>query len=276
MRLIITTLLLGCLLTQSALAAPLPDESQLQQELKQAESNKNAPNQAETVEALQSAINRLAERKESITRSEQYQKVIDEFPRMTQELRRQLTIEDAKILPNGDNLPASDLEQQILQTSSQLLEQARLLQQEQDRTREISDSLGQLPQQQAEARRALTETQRRLQAQPANPTTPNALAQLSLLQAEAAARKAKVDELELAQLSANNRQELARMRAEVHKNATKSLMFSFRRCAIISIASVSARPSWRSKKPNCWPNRAANCLKALVSSCKSTESCPPR
>ncbi|EFE97585.1 miniconductance mechanosensitive channel MscM [Serratia odorifera] len=223
MRLIITTLLLGCLLTQSALAAPLPDESQLQQELKQAESNKNAPNQAETVEALQSAINRLAERKESITRSEQYQKVIDEFPRMTQELRRQLTIEDAKILPNGDNLPASDLEQQILQTSSQLLEQARLLQQEQDRTREISDSLGQLPQQQAEARRALTETQRRLQAQPANPTTPNALAQLSLLQAEAAARKAKVDELELAQLSANNRQELARMRAEVHKKRHEKL-----------------------------------------------------
>ncbi|WP_236712460.1 miniconductance mechanosensitive channel MscM [Serratia symbiotica] len=38
-----------------------------------------------------------------------------------------------------------------------------------------------------------------------------------LLQAEAAARKAKVDELELAQLSANNRQELARMRAEVYK-----------------------------------------------------------
>ncbi|HEI8867898.1 TPA: miniconductance mechanosensitive channel MscM [Serratia odorifera] len=223
MRLIITTLLLGCLLTQPALAAPLPDESQLQQELKQAEGNKNAPNQAETVEALQSAINRLAERKESITRSEQYQKVIDEFPRMTQELRRQLTIEDAKILPNGDNLPASDLEQQILQTSSQLLEQARLLQQEQDRTREISDSLGQLPQQQAEARRALTETQRRLQAQPANPTTPNALAQLSLLQAEAAARKAKVDELELAQLSANNRQELARMRAEVHKKRHEKL-----------------------------------------------------
>ncbi|MFI8414908.1 miniconductance mechanosensitive channel MscM [Serratia sp. NPDC078593] len=223
MRLIITTLLLGFLLAQSALAAPLPDESQLKQELKQAEDNKSAPNQAETVEALQSAINRLAERKESITRSQQYQKVIDDFPKMTQELRRQLTTEEAKILPNGENLPTSELEQQILQTSSQLLEQARLLQQEQERTREISDSLGQLPQQQAEARRALTETQRRLQAQPANPTTANALAQLSLLQAEAAARKAKVDELELAQLSANNRQELARMRADVYKKRHEKL-----------------------------------------------------
>lgn len=223
MRLIITTLLLGCLLAQPALAAALPSESQLKQELKQAESNKNAANQAETVEALQSALNRLAERTESLTRTEQYQKVIDDFPKMAQQLRRQLAVESAKILPNGDNLPTSELEQQILQTSSQLLEQARLMQQEQDRSREISDSLGQLPQQQAEARRTLTETQRRLQALPPNPTKPQALAQLYLLQTEAAARKAKVNELDLAQLSANNRQELARMRAEVFKKRHEKL-----------------------------------------------------
>lgn len=216
MRLIIA-LLLSLLLIQPVLAAAIPNESQLRQELKLAEGNKNAPNQAETVEALQSAINWLTERKESQNNSQQYQRVIDDFPKMTQELRRQLTLEEAKILPNGENLPASDLEQLILQTSSQLLEQARLLQQEQDRTREISDSLSQLPQQQTEARRALTEVQRRLQAQGNNQTTPLALAQLALLQAEAAARKAKVDELDLAQLSANNRQELARMRAEVYK-----------------------------------------------------------
>lgn len=216
MRLIIA-LLLSLLLIQPVLAAAIPNESQLRQELKLAEGNKNAPNQAETVEALQSAINWLTERKESQNNSQQYQRVIDDFPKMTQELRRQLTIEEAKILPNGENLPASDLEQLILQTSSQLLEQARLLQQEQDRTREISDSLSQLPLQQTEARRALTEVQRRLQAQGNNQTTPLALAQLALLQAEAAARKAKVDELDLAQLSANNRQELARMRADVYK-----------------------------------------------------------
>ncbi|QKJ60870.1 miniconductance mechanosensitive channel MscM [Serratia fonticola] len=216
MRLIIA-LLLSLLLIQPVFAAAIPNESQLRQELKLAEGNKNAPNQAETVEALQSAINWLTERKESQNNSQQYQRVIDDFPKMTQELRRQLTLEEAKILPNGENLPASDLEQLILQTSSQLLEQARLLQQEQDRTREISDSLSQLPQQQTEARRALTEVQRRLQAQGNNQTTPLALAQLALLQAEAAARKAKVDELDLAQLSANNRQELARMRADVYK-----------------------------------------------------------
>ncbi|MFC0227598.1 miniconductance mechanosensitive channel MscM [Serratia aquatilis] len=216
MRLIIT-FLLSLMLIQPVLAATVPNESQLRQELKQVEGNKNAPNQAETIEALQSALNWLSERKESKNNSEQYQRVIDDFPKMTQELRHQLTLEETQILPNGDNLSASELEQLILQTSSQLLEQARLLQQEQDRSREISDSLSQLPQLQTEARRSLTEIQRRLQAQSNNQTTPLAMAQLALMQTEAAARKAKVDELELAQLSANNRQELARMRAEVYK-----------------------------------------------------------
>jgi potassium efflux system protein len=214
---LIISLLLSLLLIQPALAATIPNESQLRQELKQAESNKNAPNQAETVEALQSALNWLAERKQSKNNSEQYQRVIDNFPKMTQDLRRQLTLEENKVLPNGDNMATSDLEQLILQTSSQLLEQARLLQQEQDRSREISDSLSQLPQQQTEARRALTEVQRRLQAQGNSQASPLTLAQLTQLQAESAARKAKVDELELAQLSANNRQELARMRADVYK-----------------------------------------------------------
>jgi hypothetical protein len=47
------------------------------------------------------------------------------------------------------------LNQEILQVSSQLLEKSRLAQQEQERAREIADSLSQLPQQQTDARRQL-------------------------------------------------------------------------------------------------------------------------
>lgn len=104
----------------------------------------------------------------------------------------------------------------MLQVSSQLLELNRLSQQEQDRAREISESLGQLPQQQSEARRMLAEIGPRIQSQ-SNPSTPVAQAQLTLLQAEAVARKAKVNELELSQLSANNRQELSRLQVELYK-----------------------------------------------------------
>ncbi|SQA97790.1 putative mechanosensitive channel protein [Cedecea neteri] len=54
-------------------------------------------------------------------------------------------------------------------------------------------------------------------------STPLAQAQHFLLQAESARLKAQVDELELAQLSANNRQELARMRAELAQKQSTQL-----------------------------------------------------
>ncbi|MFA9208843.1 MAG: miniconductance mechanosensitive channel MscM, partial [Yersinia sp. (in: enterobacteria)] len=197
-------------------AATQPNEDQLRQELKQAETNKGMPNQTEIVQALQSALSWLADAKESDIRAQQYQKAIDDFPKLTRELRQELAQEGDKPLPVPSNMSTSELEQQVLQISSQLLELSRLSQQEQDRAREISESLSQLPQQQSEARRILAEISARLQAQ-SNPANPVAQAQFALLQAEAVARKAKANELELSQLSANNRQELSRLRAELYK-----------------------------------------------------------
>ncbi len=73
-------------------------------------------------------------------------------------------------MPTG--LTADALNQEILQVSSQLLESSRRAQQEQDRAREIADSLNQLPQQQTDARRQLNEVERRIGTQTGN----NALA----------------------------------------------------------------------------------------------------
>ncbi|MFC3396827.1 miniconductance mechanosensitive channel MscM [Brenneria rubrifaciens] len=217
MRLILA-FLLSCLLSTIASAASAPSETQLRQQLQQAESNKGAADQTQIVEELQSALNTTQEAKESRERATQYQRIIDDFPKLVQELRRQLAAEEEKLssTATADSVSTNDLEQQILQISSQLLEQGRQLQQEQDRLREISDSLGQLPQQQTEASRSLNDMERRIQSL-GSPTTPLAQAQLAALQAEAGMWKSRVDELELAQLSASNRQELSRLRAELYK-----------------------------------------------------------
>lgn len=212
----IVTLLLGLLLAAHALAATAPNEAQIRQQLQQAEANKGASEQAEIAEQLQSALNALQERKDALTRTTQYQRVIDDFPQLTQELRRLLAAEDAKPQAIADNLSINELEQQLLQISSQLLEQGRQLQQEQDRLREISDSLAQLPQQQTKANRLLSDAERQIQLLGA-PSSPLGQAQLTALQAQSALRKSRVDELELAQLSASNRQELSRLRAELYK-----------------------------------------------------------
>jgi miniconductance mechanosensitive channel len=164
-------LLLIMLLSLPLQAATQPNEAQLRKELKQAEANKGMANQAEIVQALQGALSWLADAKESDIRTQQYQKAIDNFPKLTRELRQQLAQENGNPLPVPDNMSTSELEQQVLQISSQLLELSRLSQQEQDRAREISDSLSQLPQQQSEARRILAEISTRIQAQ-SNSSTP--------------------------------------------------------------------------------------------------------
>jgi small-conductance mechanosensitive channel len=208
-------ILLGWMLSAPLFAAAFPDEAQVRKELQQAESNKAVPHQGEIVESLQGALDFITEGKVSAERGRQYQNAIDDFPKLTAALRQQLETEPEKSAEVSGKLSASSLEQQIVQTSSQLLELSRQLQQEQEQAREISESLSLLPQQQTQARKALRDAEQRLQSRNGASSSPLAQAQSRRLQAEAAARRARVDELELAQLSANNRQELSRLRADV-------------------------------------------------------------
>ena len=215
MRLIISFLLAVFLFSPltAVYAASDINEPQIRQELKRIESSKD-PKDIEMAQALQATLNWLTDSKAADERAQSYQDTIDNFPKLVRALRQQLLEESdspAKILTTR---PISDLEQQAIQVSGQLLEQVRLLQQEQDKNREISDSLTLLPQQQSEARRLLNEATSRQQGL-ATPLTPLAEAQATLAAAEVQARKATVNELELAQLSANNRQELTRIRLEL-------------------------------------------------------------
>lgn len=150
-----------------AYAATAPDSKQISQELEQAKAAK--PAQPEVVEALQSALNALEERKGSLERIKQYQEVIDNYPKLSATLRAQLN--NMRDEPRSVSLGMSTdaLNQEILQVSSQLLDKSRQAQQEQERAREIADSLNQLPQQQTDARRQLNEIERRLGRLPAIP-----------------------------------------------------------------------------------------------------------
>lgn len=122
------------------------------------------PAQPEAVEALQTALNALEERKGSLERAKQYQHVIDNFPKLSATLRAQLNNlrDEPRSVP--PEMSTEALNQEILQVSSQLLDKTREAQQEQERVREIADSLSQLPQQQNDARRQLNEIERRLGA----------------------------------------------------------------------------------------------------------------
>nr|WP_207627186.1 miniconductance mechanosensitive channel MscM [Photorhabdus tasmaniensis] len=217
----IISLLLSLLIISPVFAATQFDENQLKQELKQIESSKN-PQDAEVAQALQGALNWIADTKSANDRTQKYQATIDDFPKIIRELRQKLLAESDTPRQIPANQPIANLEQQIIQISSRLLDQGGQLQQEQDKGREISDSLGLLPQQQSEARRLLTEASSRLQSLE-TPATPLGEAQFALAQAEVNAHKATVNELEIAQLSANNRQEISRMRVDLFKKRYQRL-----------------------------------------------------
>lgn len=210
-------LLLACsgLFLTSVQAASLLTSEQVNQELKQAESNSAAPNQADIVKSLKTALDWLNKREKSISQAKQYQQVINDFPQITEELRNQLN-EPVNVDQVPDNLTNQAYEQKILQASSQLLELNRQLLQEQELLRDISDSLSQIPSHQAEVTKILSDLEQRAASLPP-PSTPLTQSQFYLMQAEIEARKAQIRELELEQLSASNRQEISRLRTERFK-----------------------------------------------------------
>ena len=221
MRLIISlffSLFLTLSLSTSAISA---DVEKLRQDIKQLEGSTN-PQDIEAVQALQGTINWINDGEKAQVNADNYQKTIDDYPQITQELRTKLLAESHAVPTIPEKISIPDLEQKIIQVSSQLMEQARLQQQEQDKSREISESLNLLPQQLSEARRLLSDATARLASASAS-TTPLTEAQNKLTQAEVTARKAMVNELEMAQLSANNRQESARLRLELFKKRYQRL-----------------------------------------------------
>ncbi|MFP3014205.1 MAG: miniconductance mechanosensitive channel MscM [Arsenophonus sp.] len=215
MHLIICILFSLLFITIPAFADINFNEIQIKKEIKQLEANKNLKN-AEIIQALQDSLIWLSEEQESEKKAKTYQESIDDFPKIIKELQREFLIENNKTVTIPTNITILELEQRIVQASSQLLEQGRQIQQEQDINRKISDSLVTLPQQLLEARRLLSDSTARLESLHI-PLSPLSKAQYNLAQTEVAARKSKTNELEIAQLSANNRQEISRLRIDLFK-----------------------------------------------------------
>ncbi|WP_044105078.1 miniconductance mechanosensitive channel MscM [secondary endosymbiont of Heteropsylla cubana] len=217
MRLIIICFLLF-LVSPLLFASTLPNEEQIKQELQYIQENKNIQSQEAIIKILQSVLKIIDKGKESIVKISEYHKAIDDFPALTQQLRDEKDIELEKPILFGNKLNSNELNQQLLRTNSQLMDVSAQLKKQKDLVRSISNSLSLLPQKQTDARRSLNHVEKHLQL--LGTSMPSSLleqVQSTALQAEEVACRLKVEELDLAQLSANNRQELSRLRAEVLK-----------------------------------------------------------
>ncbi|MFB6421691.1 MAG: miniconductance mechanosensitive channel MscM [Candidatus Malihini olakiniferum] len=204
------------LFSVTKLAALVPNETQVRQQLEWVETNKNISKQADITEQFRLTLNTLKELKESLAHTQQYWHIIDNFSKLTQDLHYLLTAEENKTPNVSDKLSVVELEQKEVQITGQLLDQSRQLQKERKQLREIIDSLAQLPQKQTEVSLVLNETDHQIQLL-GNPVIPTLQAHLVLLQNQHSLFKSRVDELEVAKLSARNRQELSRLRIELYQ-----------------------------------------------------------
>ncbi|MGL5499748.1 MAG: miniconductance mechanosensitive channel MscM, partial [Plesiomonas shigelloides] len=222
--------LLLCALLVNSLplqAEVLQPADKLQQSIDTTEAG-NLPDKKAILENLQTALTWLKTRDEAQKRRTEYQAAIDNYPNLTSQLRQQLqqlqrSANSTSHTHNGAGLTTAELEQQILQTNSKLLGATRDLQQESDQIQAIIDSLNDIPTRQSEARTALNQAEQRLSTLPPSSNTPLQQSQEQALRAEVTARKAQVDTLELEQLSANNRWELARLRQEISRTERDQL-----------------------------------------------------
>ncbi|WP_395479815.1 miniconductance mechanosensitive channel MscM [Candidatus Curculioniphilus buchneri] len=215
---LIMLFLFGWLCATPAFTAAFSDENQIKKTLQQTRDSKTTPNQMAIIEALQSALNNIAEGKASKAKIKEYQTAIDDFSTLT----RQLWIEKDRTLDTSININSDlskrSLNQLLFQANNQLIDLSGQLQHEQDQTCAISDSLSLLPQQRTEARKVMNDIKLQLQTLPI-PKTPLEKAKFNALQTEYTTRQLKVEELDLAQLSANNRQALSRLRTEFLKKS---------------------------------------------------------
>ncbi|UAJ66340.1 miniconductance mechanosensitive channel MscM [Candidatus Schneideria nysicola] len=193
------------------------DENKIKQDLQQVLKDTTLVHKSTLIDTLQLTLHFIAEGKSSYSKIKEYQKAIDNFPQLTNQLQDIQEKELDNSIDFSSNLSSNEINQQILQINNQLIQLTNQIQKEHDLSHSISDSLGSLPLQQTEARKALSNIEKQLHTISFIPTTRLEQAQLDQLKAEYTARKLKVEELDLAQLSANNRQELSRLRCALLK-----------------------------------------------------------
>ncbi|VFP88136.1 miniconductance mechanosensitive channel MscM [Candidatus Erwinia haradaeae] len=219
--LLIITIDLICF--QPVYGSHVQSASQIIKKYEELETSKNTTYQETSNHSiLSTSLYWLKEYQKSVNRSQDYQKSIDNFPKQSREFRQKINEQILHSQSVLTNMSVAELEKEIQKISKRIVREYHQAKIENDRAQEINDSLPRLPDRQAVLRNSLHNLSRQLHALPSQTTTIEQLKHIQY-QAELFAHKARLKELILEQLSANNRQELAHMQAEIHQRTATVL-----------------------------------------------------
>lgn len=197
------------------------DKIQIKKELKQIDIEKKLKNK-EIIQILQSTLNWSSEKQESKKKIILYQESINNFHEIINKLKQKIFFENKKKFEIPNNLNIIEIEQNIIQLNSKLIKENKKIQQEQDKKQEIINSLINLPKQLLETKRLFYESTAKIKLLNI-PLSILSKAEYNLIQTEIEARKLKINELEMAQLSAKNRQEISQLKLKLFKKRYKKI-----------------------------------------------------
>ncbi|AFA41169.1 putative mechanosensitive channel [Wigglesworthia glossinidia endosymbiont of Glossina morsitans morsitans (Yale colony)] len=193
------------------------EESQIKKELQQIQSNNRISHQLDIIVSLQSALDFITESKASIQKIKEYQKIIENFPILIKQIQEEKKLKNTYYNDVVIKFSAKEVNQELLKANNRLIILVNQLKQEQEQARVIADSVMILPHQQAEARKELNNIDNYIHVI----SKPNSLiekAQFTNLRMQRIAKRLKIEELDLAQLSVNYRQELSKIRIDLLKS----------------------------------------------------------
>uniref|UniRef100_A0A1A9UKC7 L-glutamate gamma-semialdehyde dehydrogenase n=1 Tax=Glossina austeni TaxID=7395 RepID=A0A1A9UKC7_GLOAU len=192
-------------------------ESQIKKELQQIQSDNRISHQLEIIVSLQSALDFIEESKLSIKKIKEYQKIIENFPILIKQIQEEKKLKNTYYHDSSIKFAAKEVNQELLKANNRLIILVNQLKQEQEKARLIADSIMILPHQQEEVRKELNNIDNHIHVI----SKPNSLmekAQFTNLRMQRIAKRLKIEELDLAQLSVNYRQELSRVRIDLLKS----------------------------------------------------------
>ncbi|VFP86331.1 miniconductance mechanosensitive channel MscM [Candidatus Erwinia haradaeae] len=217
------TIVIGWIYFQPVYGSNVQSTLQIIKKYEEPETEKNTIYQETNNHSiLSTSLYWLKEYQKSFNRAQDYQKSIDNFPKKSREFRQEMNRQILSFQSVLTNMSIAELEKEIQKLSKQIVKEYHQSKIENDRAQDINDSLSFLPDRQSVLRHSLHNLSRQLYVSPSQTTTIEQLKQIQY-QAELSAHKAKLNELILEQLSANNRQKLAHMQAEIHQRTAAAL-----------------------------------------------------
>ncbi|AXN02230.1 Small-conductance mechanosensitive channel [Candidatus Purcelliella pentastirinorum] len=199
----------------SVFADCTPNISYIKQKLEFVKISNNLPYKNELILTLQMTLNFLNERQYSIERINRYHQIITDFPNLKKILYRKIiNISDINFFDNYTNL--NDLNREIIQTNQQLLKENSIMERAQQKIQNINEFLLLFPKQLSKAKLFINKFDFYYHLDDQKVSFLSEAKNFANC-AKYSAQKALVNELDMAQLSANNRQELIHIKFELHK-----------------------------------------------------------